>query len=340
MSPDQLSTLAWRSAPGPAARAVLSVLAGQPLDTVAREAGMEPIALADAVEVYQHAGNEALACHELSTAWRQVYLQFPDWRCAEQTVAAHLAPVLHHLARHEESISQWWYIRKHPCWRLRLLGHPESQAHAELGSRLDDLAATGHLSRWWPGIYEPETAAFGGTVGMLSAHTLFSADSHHILALPGRTDMPVGRREISALLCTVMMRAAGLECQEQGDVWDRVITEEHRSATQNIPHKRLTELTRQIRQILSSDTSSQGPVFGEEGVLHAIFDWAEAFRRAGNALREANISGSLHRGIRRILAYHIIFHWNRLGLSIEAQSALALAARTAILEPPEPDDTT
>lgn len=339
MSTDQLSTRAWRSAPGPAARAVMNVLAGQPLDTVAREAGMEPIALADAVEVYQHAGNEALARHELSTSWRQVYLQFPDWTSAEQTVATHLAPVLQHMTRNG-SISQWWYIRKRPCWRLRLLGHPEGQAHAELGSRLDDLAAAGHLSRWWPGIYEPETAAFGGEAGMLSAQTLFSADSHHILDLSGRTGVPVGRREISALLCTVMMRAAGLEWQEQGDVWDRVITEEHRSATQNIPHERLTELTRQIRQILISDTSPQGPVFGEEGALHALSDWAESFRHAGNALREAIISGSLDRGIRRILAYHIIFHWNRLGLSIQAQSALALAARTAILDPPEPDGTT
>ncbi|MFJ3309626.1 hypothetical protein ACIPSA_42770 [Streptomyces sp. NPDC086549] len=32
--------------------------------------------------------------------------------------------------------------------------------------------------------------------------------------------------------------------------------------------------------------------------------------------------------------YHVIFHWNRLGLSIGTQSALAHAARTAIFDPP------
>ncbi|MFD9006569.1 hypothetical protein ACFV0T_37435 [Streptomyces sp. NPDC059582] len=33
----------------------------------------------------------------------------------------------------------------------------------------------------------------------------------------------------------VVMRAAGLEWHEQGDVWHRVITNEHRSAISDIP---------------------------------------------------------------------------------------------------------
>jgi hypothetical protein len=31
-----------------------------------------------------------------------------------------------------------------------------------------------------------------------------------------------------------------------------------------------------------------------------------------------------------VLSYHVIFHWNRLGLSLRGQSILASAARTAI----------
>ncbi|MFI6723188.1 hypothetical protein [Streptomyces atratus] len=32
-----------------------------------------------------------------------------------------------------------------------------------------------------------------------------------------------------------------------------------------------------------------------------------------------------------MLSYHVIFHWNRLGLSMRGQSILAWAARAAIL---------
>ncbi|NNG84148.1 thiopeptide-type bacteriocin biosynthesis protein [Streptomyces cacaoi] len=334
MSADQLTPVAWPPTPGPVGRAVLDVIAGQSVDDVAQKAGMEPIALADAVEVFERAGHTALARQELlRTSWWQFYVEFPDWAHAEQTAATHIAPLLACMEK-RGVISLWWFIRKHPCWRLRLYGGPESQVRMELGAQLDELVEVGHLSRWRPGIYEPETAAFGGAAGMLNAHHLFTADSRHILSLGGRTDVPLGRRELSVLLCAVMMEAAGLEWQEQGDVWDRVINEEHRSTTGKVLEDRLEGMTRQIRQLLVSDTSPDGPVFGKGAPLHRVSEWAAAFRRTGNALKEGVTAGVLDRGIRRVLAYHVIFHWNRIGLSLGAQSALALAARNAILDPP------
>lgn len=333
MSVDQLTPVAWPPAPGPVGRAVLDVLDGQPLDDVARRVSMEPMALIDAIEVFQQAGHDALARHEARTNWWQFYVEFPAWTDAERIAATHLAPLLNGL---EESgaISLWWFIRKHPCWRLRLSSGHKPLIDAELRAKLDELVKAGHLRRWWPGIYEPETAAFGGSIGMLTAHHLFAADSRHILTLPGRTDVPLGRRELSIVLCTIMMRAAGLEWQEQGDVWDRVINEEHRSATGKVLEARLEGMTRQIRALLVSDTAPAGPLRRDGGPLHHITEWAEAFHCAGNALKEGLETGTLDRGIRRVLAYHVIFHWNRLGLSYGAQSALALAARTAILDPP------
>ncbi|WP_432069122.1 thiopeptide-type bacteriocin biosynthesis protein [Streptomyces sp. AA1529] len=334
MSADQLTSAASPSPSGPVGRAVLDVIAGQSVDDVAHKAGLEPVALADAVEVFEQAGHTALARQELlRTSWWQFYVEFPDWAHAEQTAATHLAPLLARLEK-RGVISLWWFIRKQPCWRLRLHGGPESQVRTELGAQLDELVEVGHLSRWWPGIYEPETAAFGGAVGMLNAHHLFAADSHHILSRDGRTDVPLGRRELSVLLCTVMMQAAALEWQEQGDVWDRVINEEHRSASVRVLEDRLEGMTRQTRQLLVSDTSPDGPVFGKGALLHPVAEWAVAFRRAGNALKEGVRAGVLDRGIRRVLAYHVIFHWNRIGLSLGAQSALALAARNAVLDPP------
>ncbi|QEU97494.1 methyltransferase [Streptomyces kanamyceticus] len=294
---------------------------------------MEPSALADAVSVFRQAGHKALVHQEERTDWWQFYVEFPDWTDAEQTAAVHLAPLMRDL-KGSSAIAMWWFIRKHPCWRLCLYGGPEHQVRGEIGARLDELVEAGRLHRWCPSVYEPETAAFGGGAGMMTAHRLFSEDSHHILARHGRTDVSLGRRELSVLLCTVMMQAAGLEWQEQGDVWDRVINEAHRTATGEALESRLEGMTRQIRSLLVSDTTQDGAVFGEGGPLHSVAEWAMAFRRAGAALKEGVDDGSLDRGIRRVLAHHIIVHWNRVGLSHGAQSALALAARAAILETP------
>ncbi|MGB8939068.1 MAG: thiopeptide-type bacteriocin biosynthesis protein [Streptomyces sp.] len=333
MSADQLTAIAWPPAPSPIGRAVLEVLAGQPIADVARNNGMTPIALSDAIEVFTQAGNNALTRHELQDNWSQFYVEFSDWTDAERTAATLLSPVLESLKDRGE-LSLWWFTRKHPCWRLRLDGGPGSPACTELAAHLDELVEAGLLRCWRAGIYEPKTAAFGGAVGMLNAHLLFAADSHHMLARKGQGEVPLGRRELSVLLCTVLLRSAGLEWQEQGDVWDRVINDEHRSATGRVLEDRLEGMTRQIRQILVSDISPDGPLFGPQRPLHPVAEWAVAFRRAGTALKEAVASDCLERGLRRVLAYHVIFHWNRLGLSLGAQSALALAARTAIFDPP------
>ena len=45
--------------------------------------------------------------------WRQVNIEFSDWSAAPQIVARRLCPVL------DQRSGGWWYIRKHPHWRLR-----------------------------------------------------------------------------------------------------------------------------------------------------------------------------------------------------------------------------
>lgn len=99
------------------------------------------------------------------------------------------------------AIDGWWYTRKHPCWRLRLRVRPTTGARLTVGADLDRLVADGHLQRWWPGIYEPETAAFGGAAGMTAAHALFITDSREAQQLRQRGNLAVGPRELSVLLC-------------------------------------------------------------------------------------------------------------------------------------------
>ncbi|MEU9737169.1 thiopeptide-type bacteriocin biosynthesis protein [Streptomyces sp. NPDC048002] len=324
MPPDQLID----AEPSPTQRAVLAVLAvlaGRPITEVAGQYRMNATVLSDAVTVYDQAGRAALARHAASTDWWQTYLHFTNWADADTTFTTHVLPAVEE-AENAGTINGWWYTRKHPCWRLRLHLHAPAAKH-HIGDHLNRLVNSGHLHRWWPGIYEPETAAFGGTASMTAAHALFTTDSRHIQQLPHR-HLAAGPRELSVLLCTIMMRAAGLEWYEQGDVWHRVITTEHRSDTRNIPTDLLNARAHEIRPLLHADTDA---LIGPGGPLESVAEWAAAFHHTGQQLAHAVHTGTLDRGLRHILSYHTIFHWNRLGLSQRSQSILAYAARTAIL---------
>ncbi|WP_055522665.1 thiopeptide-type bacteriocin biosynthesis protein [Streptomyces graminilatus] len=307
--------------------AVRDVLAGASPNIAAADAGLDPADLAAAVAVYQQAGQHALARQARVPAWRQLYVQFTDWAKAEQTAADHIAPVLD-LAEHDGQITGWWFIRKHPCWRMRLLLPDGAQLPPAIPAALDELAADGRVGRWWPGIYEPETAAFGGDTSMAIAHTLFHADSRAILITPHGD---LGRREMSLLLCATLMRAAGLEWYEQGDVWHRVAQE--RPLPPDVPPAKIHTMTADLRHLLLADTSTAGPMLQSDQTLKRAADWVHAFRHAGRDLGTANRDGALDRGLRQVVAYHVIFHWNRIGLHTRTQSVLAHAAKAAILYP-------
>lgn len=262
--------------------------------------------------------------------WTQLYVEFPHWADAEKTAAEHLAPVLRQ-AEAEHGLASWWFIRKAPCWRLRLLAQSGSGTHHLVTAALDDLTDAGLVARYWHGIYEPETAAFGGPAAMTLAHQLFHADSRAVLEPHSRTGAPLGQRELSVLLSTTMLHAAGLEWYEQGDVWHLVAAE--RPLPSDAPPAQLQQLADDLVQLLRADTTAAGSLFGPGRPLAPAGPRADAFRQAGRALGTAARTGALERGLRQILAYHLIFHFNRCGLPSRTQSILATAARTAILGP-------
>ncbi|WP_042176766.1 thiopeptide-type bacteriocin biosynthesis protein [Streptomyces sp. NBRC 110035] len=326
MSLDQLTQA---TEPSPTQHAVLAVLAGMSLANAAQQYQMDPMVLSDAVSVYDQAGREALARHAATTDWWQTYLHFTDWPNADTTFTTHVLPILREAeATGAIEIDGWWYTRKHPCWRLRLRVQPAGGTKLTVGDAFDRLVFEGHLQRWWPGIYEPETPAFGGKTSMTTAHALFATDSREIQQLRQHGGLGIGPRELSVLLCTIMMRAARLEWYEQGDVWDRVITTEHRSAVSDVPPERLNARAREIRPLLLADSDA---LLRSGGPLEPVAEWAAAFRSTGQTLAQAVQDGTLDRGLRQVLSYHVIFHWNRLGLSMRGQSILAWAARAAIL---------
>lgn len=305
------------------AASVLSVLAGADLEATAASNALDPADLDEALDVYHAAGLAALQRHA-EGGWYQVRVEFPDWATAEAVGASQLGPALDRLQA-SGVVSGWWFVRKHPCWRLRL--HRADTAAVD--HVLDELTGSGALRRSWPTVYEPETAAFGGPAGMDAVHDLFCADTRGVLDYVRHTSSGLGRRELSILLLNSLLRAAGLDFFECGDVFDRVTR--LRPAPAGADRARLERLAGAVSALLSIPDPLNSEVFSSGGLAAHATPWLDAFRTAGRRLGEATAQGALERGVRAILSHVVIFHWNRFGLSATTQGILARAATAALL---------
>ncbi|CAM5713118.1 thiopeptide-type bacteriocin biosynthesis protein [Streptomyces aurantiogriseus] len=306
-------------------QAILAVLTGTPLTEAAGRAQTSPERLAEATERYRAAGRAAL---DLQPAgWYQVNIEFTDYPTAERTFSAYLLPALRN-----GLIGAWWFVRKYPCWRLRVQPGPGTQmedAIAHLTEVLDRALSLGVAKRWWPFLYEPETIAFGGPYGMTLAHTLFHTDSvgvldYHQHVTEGTSGLP-GPKETSLLVTTLLLRAAGLEWGEQGDVWGQV--EARRPLPVDVHHDQVSSIVASVQRLLTLDA---GPAL-TDGPLAPLGNWATGLEHCGQALADAARAGNLQLGLRGILTRPILFHWNRMGFTTRQQAVWARAAREAIL---------
>ncbi|MGH3940030.1 MAG: thiopeptide-type bacteriocin biosynthesis protein [Pseudonocardiaceae bacterium] len=270
-----------------------------------------------------------------SSSWRQVVIHFDVWDAAEHTAVAYLCPLLID-AETSGLVASWFFIRKAPCWRLRFLPTDDltsQDATTFIHRGLDSLHETGRIARWVETSYEPEAYAFGGSAAMDTAHRLFHQDSRHILAYLGSdramvsADTSDQRRELSILLCSVLMRGAGQDWYEQGDIWARVA--EHRCLPPDVLSDRLHAMESGLRRLMTVDTFSLAQ---DSGPLALLTDWAAVFDKAGRELGELARGGTLRRGLRAVLAHHVIFAWNRIGLSRTTQSLLANVAKAVVLD--------
>ncbi|MEV0611184.1 thiopeptide-type bacteriocin biosynthesis protein [Polymorphospora rubra] len=318
------------------ATAVIEVLAGMPVTHAAAAAGIEPADLADAVDLYQSAGLAALEAQARATHdWYPVRVEFTDWTTAESVATQHLRPAFEE-ARGVEVISRWWFVRKYPCWRIRFASQPGTTPQElgnGIGTVLDELVAAGHLVRWWTVDYEPEEYVFGGTDATDIAHDLHCADTLGVLDYLNRQNAPLGRREMHILLCSAMCRSAKLEWHELGDVWHQVAA--MRPLPPDVKPARLQEMQTDLRRLMTVDLNPNGNVFGGGASLSFAAPWTAAYLSAGKQLGEAAHAGTLTRGLRSILAHHVIFAANRLGLSARTQAILAHAARDTVMNPAE-----
>jgi thiopeptide-type bacteriocin biosynthesis protein len=325
---------------------VLETISGASLHEAAARAGIEPGELADAIELYHAAGLAALETQaEAGRGWYSVSIRFTDWKTAERTATDLLEPQLQDAERNG-LLGGWWFLRKHPCWRLRCRPGP-SATRADIVSfvstALETLRTGGAIDRWWETIYEPEALAFGGPTGTDIAHDLFHADSHGVLdyvrrqALVQPTEPILGRREVGVLLCSTLFYGAGQEAYEQADVWHRV--EQIRPVATELPADQLSTMGTAMRLLMNLDTAPTSALFKPDG-LAFIAPWAGAYEDAGHRLGDMARDGTLSRGIRDILAHHVIFAWNRLGLDGRTQGILARTARETLMNHPRTEPGT
>ncbi|MFF3750515.1 methyltransferase, FxLD system [Streptomyces sp. NPDC002018] len=252
--------------------------------------------------------------------WHQHNIVFPERRTAQEVIAERLGPALF-AAEAEGQLTGWWFMNKQP-WPLRY--RSDGPASHIVEGLLNDLVDEGKVVEWLSGIYEPETTAFGGEAAMDAAHDLFHHDSRHLLTQPGGGSL--GRRETAVLMVSAMMRAAGLDWFEQGDVWAKYAA--LRPAGQPLAPKRAAALASAMRKLMTTDARS---LCRPGGPLDGHSEWVAAFERVGATLASLATRGRLTRGLRAVLAHHLIFHANRAGLPRDDQHAMSHIAREVVM---------
>ncbi|MGW3071666.1 methyltransferase, FxLD system [Kitasatospora sp. NPDC001132] len=270
----------------------------------------------------------------MTTGWIQHDLTFADPGTVEQIAAHHLAPVLAH-AQNSGVLEGWWYMRKKGL-RLRYRAAAPAPVVTAL---LDTLAEEGLVEGWATVVYEPETEAFGGPEAMEITHRLFHTDSRHLMARAAKLGPPaLGRTETFVVLVSAMLRAAGPDWYEQGDVWAKFAAE--RPTPPPLAPERAAALTTRMRRLMTLDTRQLSRP-GEPLAGHT--DWVDAFEETGQDLVRLARDGRLTRGLRAVLAHLMIFHANRAGVPVEHQSASAARALDTVFhsgEVPTPSQPT
>ncbi|WP_439533918.1 thiopeptide-type bacteriocin biosynthesis protein [Polymorphobacter sp.] len=227
--------------------------------------------------------------------WEQVDIRIDDPQAAAALIAglADWAPDA--LANGE--LNNLFFMQKPPGIRLRLQR-----------ARFDPMA---RLARpgiaLVPGIYEPETWLFDGPAALAHAHAAFTADT---LAIAGWTGHALAGTPLSAptifssLLCNQLLDGLGLDAFEAWDVWMRV-------------HQLRGGDWTSIAPLVAAPPC---PVPAEQALL---FDHARRIAAIGD------VRPDFPAGIRSILPFWIIFHWNRMGFDEATQRrAAAWQART------------
>ncbi|GHE86340.1 hypothetical protein GCM10018785_62620 [Streptomyces longispororuber] len=226
----------------------------------------------------------------------------------------------------------FFFVRKEHTLRVRLRCAPgaRDEVDASAVAEWERLCRQGAATGWERAFYEPEAYLFGGERSMDSVHRVFTADSlfwarHH--ASP-----PSGARPwvVSLLMIRALFDAMGIVGWEDRHVWDVLRRQAGRTfgATPPDDWRRVADGVRdawsdagRLSGLVDDRTRGRVEEFGA-ALSGACRRWHEEYF----GTREAVV------GPRRAVAFLIVFHWNRAGLPMPWQAAIAeaLFARTGV----------
>ena len=233
-------------------------------------------------------------------------------------------------------VEQIFFMHKPPGIRLRFLG-VHDQFLPELSKQLDRLVRQGTITNGSRTVYDAEIYQFGGETGLQIAHTFFTLESlavlaYHRLHLQQRTIFPP--IEFSLVLLDSFLRKVTEDEWELWDVWCKM------ALTGRLPgpvydetavdSTQLATVREAFLPLLRDSTVTLACVSAAERTILAHY--REKLPPIVTRLLEARDSGALLWGLREILPFWIIFHWNRMGFDLDRQRLLTLVM-TRILDP-------
>jgi thiopeptide-type bacteriocin biosynthesis protein len=307
---------------------VLESLGGRDVRARCRALCISPAALVAAQSTFIAAGVEGLREAEraiqriqldveldpLGHTWRRLVLgSFPDELRAW-------------LVRRPEA--RFFFMHKPPGLRLRFLFPDEA-----LMRQLDALPAILD-ARTARVPYDPEHYLFGGPAAIDLTHRFFSLDSmavlaYHRLWLEGRAGL--GRADFSLVLLDQALRLLTGDAWELWDAWCKL------EWTGRLPEPG-SPVWRALAPPVSAQSAARalleaggsrraGASDAEEAV---IASFTEGIPALAEAAAQAQRSGALRCGLREVLPFWIVFHWNRMAFPEDQQKRLALLMSHAL----------
>lgn len=289
--------------------------------TVAERLGVPTGALAAWRNAVIDAGLAVLADRLEPVGWVQVDVIAVTW------AALVAGPLLDRLSEWVDAgvVSNTWFVHKPPGLRLRLEGERE-RLRSLLSPLLDEIVAAGGATGWRFGFYLPETHLFGGPVGMALAHRFFTADSLAVLGYHrARQERSVrlGPTEFSLLLLDGCLTRLVPDPWERWDVWCRLRWTgrilDQSAPPGAAPAKLPDDAVGWVRAVRSLPGPWPGASRQEQAIL---YDYLHRIESLADQTRVAIEAGEPVANLRLSLPFWIVFHWNRLGFSPEAQRAI------------------
>lgn len=225
--------------------------------------------------------------------------------------------------------TNFFYMFKPPGMRVRF-EVPDPYGRPAVRRLATQWRADGLVEEIAPGVYEPEYPLFGGPASMPHVHRLFTTDSLAWLDLHGLAGQAPGSVSVvnfSLAVLRGLFDRVGIVGWEHRDVWDRI----HRVGGRRLGASAVrapafARTARSIRQWWAREADLIGALSPAERAVVGNYH-ASAAPDLDRWRTEYFDTERAQLGPREAMAYFVVFHWNRGGVSPTQQAVVVEALR-------------